>query len=90
MQQKADEASSHMSGLYESSAQAKDGNGGFATGDALAAFATSMRAKTQTAITVLSDLGQKTVESAQLIHTTDQGSADGLSRTVSGLDDLGH
>ncbi|ADG99182.1 hypothetical protein Srot_2748 [Segniliparus rotundus DSM 44985] len=90
VQQKADEANTQMSSLYESGLTAKDGNAGFATGNALVSFATNKREKTTTAITLLRDTGQKIVESAQLIHATDQGSADGLSRTASGLDDLGH
>jgi uncharacterized protein YukE len=90
VQHKADEVNTQMSGLYDSGLTAKDGNTGFATGDALSAYATNTKQKTTTAIDLLRDTGQKIVESAQLIHSTDQGSADGLSRTASGLDDLGH
>jgi hypothetical protein len=90
VQQKADEATAQMSGLYESGLVAKDGNAGFATGDALASFATNMRQKTTTAINLLRGTGRDIVDSAHLIHSTDQNSADGLSRTASGLDDLGH
>jgi hypothetical protein len=90
VQQKADEANAQMSSLYESGLTAKDGNAGFATGDALTSFATHMRQKTATAINRLRGTGQDIVDSAHVIHTTDQGSADGLSRTASGLDDLGH
>ena len=90
VQQKADEARAVMAGLYDSGLTAKDGNSGFATGDALVSYATSMGQKTKAAIDLLQDTGQKIVESAQEIHTTDQKSAEATSRTVSGLDDLGH
>jgi hypothetical protein len=48
-----------------------------------------MATATDNAILELENVAKKIVESAQLLQSTDQDSAEGISRTVSALDDLG-
>lgn len=87
--EKAEEARARIATLYDSGMPARDGNRGFATGAALAAYCDAMRTEALDAVQRLQETGQKIVAAAQGIDRTDDKSAEAVSRVATALDDPG-
>lgn len=83
---KAEEARTRIVNLYDSGTPARDGNRGLVTGPALVAYCDAMRAEMLNAVERLEETGRKIVVAAQGIASTDDRSAESISRVATALD----
>ena len=90
IENEAGEARTGLIALFDSAQPAADGNDGFATGPALVAFANSMRSELDSTINELQSTGQRIVSAANRIESTDDATAEGISRIATSLNGLGN